>query len=829
MQLGIDLVRSRVKSLGRLGSELYVYLMKEFKNIKNIEKIVSMKTSDQFKEAMRLQKNYKNKNNKNKDLAGLALSLLVCRAAVQIRLGDEEIKWLAETSVVSLEEVKLKLGDVTPLQLEYERDKKYYRIKQATGRGLKSNVWFSDVWESCVQICPSVAKRFYELSGYTRNFTNDQASVCVLSSIALARLVNDPVPLIIRMIHDPDGCKNLTVALKASGANSTDLGSLLCESVCLQGMPEAPINLLGICKERCSKDFDVIKFDYEHLSACINDILDAELDMSKYEYDDPEHIWASRWAWSTNGGHSRNIEKYEKKWRIDTSERMYRKSALENIRENGIKDFSGKVYVGASVKPELGKAGRAIMACDTISYVAFHHLLAPVEKAWRNRRVLLDPGRKGSSGIADMVRRIGKHGLNVMLDYDSFDTQHSLLAQKMVISQLIEKIGYPADLGIKLINSFDNMLIHCGGDLVGKATHALMSGHRGTSFINGVLNASYIKMCLGKRWYRMGSIHTGDDVYASFSEVGDIDVFFSEAKKYNIKMNPMKQSIGYVSAEFLRVCITEEYSVGYAMRSLARCVSGNWEVEDTHDPSQSLSVWMSMSWTLRNRCRSTNLLRCLVQSMERTTRIGKKKAESIMLGYRGIDGSPIMDTVARWQGYHVDRKVDDELSNRHLEANDKLLASRQYLSECLSEVEYEALKRLRVDVLTDMGLASYAKNSHIKDQSASIASIDLRPLPVVNTKGSVEYENMNRDRDENCGILLKYPVLSMYKDKLNYEDIAEIFRMLNISITESWRVQAWGEDFGFNVVHGNLSFSDAASCSRYVDRRIVYVRRLCYV
>lgn len=715
---------------------------------------------------------------------------------------------------------------VTREQILEEGVYRPYRIKRPNMEGLKSNVWFTDVWKSLQAQQPGLAIEFLNWSAYTSGWTNDKASACLMAAVALNEVIEHAMEYSIRMINDPVGCKNLTVLLKGLGMNSDSLGSMITESISLQGMPEQKLDLHSEVKMRC-KPGNTIKFNDLDLIRCINKIFDEEIDLEKYRPESSDDTWSKRWLWSTNGGHSRNVEKHEKKWRIDIKERMYRKSAMENYKRNAIDLFNGKVYVGGSVKPEIGKPGRVIMSCDTISYAAFSHLLMPVEQCWRNKSVLLDPGSLGPSGICRRVNNINNGRIHLMLDYDAFDTQHSLRAQTLVIDQLCKYLKYDDTRSKLLSDSFNRMLLHVDGKPIGYAQFSLMSGHRGTTFINSVLNKAYLMMAMGGSWEGFNSLHTGDDVYAAVNDYKLIDTFLDNISKYNIRMNPMKQSIGNVGAEFLRMGIRKKYSTGYMMRSIGRCISGNWEVEDVHDESESLSNWMNMGRTILNRSRSKQLIKLLSLSMSRSTRIMEEVCYNLMIGYQGIDGSNLQRPTASWYGYKIKR--DQKKDKINLPDEYGTNATDDYLSNHVTEVEKTVMTSLGISVKTDMLLASYAKNKRIHDQISKVESITLSSLYGMTTHGCRFFEELQNEQEEKNGVLLKYPLLNLMKTKMDRETTIHAIRMCGETPRTNWKLQAWGSEFGYNVIHGVLSFSDASVVSRYVGNKIVNVKYFCYL
>jgi hypothetical protein len=697
-----------------------------------------------------------------------------------------------------------------------------HRVKKPHGEGIKTNIFLSDLLSGLRSSNEMVVvSELSNMYGQIRNLTNDQVSSAILYGRALSGKVDNPLVYAMANVLDPDGCKSVNIMVKASGMNASEWGARLCETVTLQGMPETTPDVEELARKRTTREMDVVNIPSDDLRLAIQAILYEELDLTRYTEEDMDRLWSQRWLWCRNGGHSRNREKAEPKWKVDVPGRLYRKMAVETYKSNPIKDFNGKVYVGASIKPELGKPGRPIMSCDTVSYAAFHHLLVGVERAWRNRSVLLNPGGEGVWNICNKIRRMRERGVSVMLDYDSFDMQHSLTNQKIVIEELTQYIGYDTDKSANLIKSFDHMRIFAEGVDCGYATHSLMSGHRGTTFINSVLNCAYLRVCAGQLWSEIDSIHTGDDVYASTTSYDAIDTLLRKAKELNIRLNPMKQSIGFVGAEFLRVGIGHRACYGYAARSISRAVSGNWEVADPHDPSESLSTWSSMAWTLVNRTNNRWFAECLVPAMQSRTYLKRDVCRSILNGEKGIEYGPSRPSNSRWMGYRVIRDSDNDKREQRLVVPTN--ATNEYLSHHVGEVERRAIEMAGCDVKKEMVLSSYGKSDDVWTPARKVRKINLQPIGPIEMMGSVEYSRNNQWRDDpDKGVLNKYPLLMFLRRTLDKQQLRSILLMLDIQPTQNIEAQCWGVETNRNVARCMLPFSDVCRVSKYYNHRVVY-------
>ncbi len=200
-------------------------------------------------------------------------------------------------------------------------------------------------------------------------------------------------------------------------------------------------------------------------------------------YTDVDEFWTSRWLWCVNGAHNRLLERLEPKYSVGTDlpKQIHRRVFVERCERNPMYEWNGRTYYTASQKLEHGKR-RAIFSCDSVTYVNFEHLLRPIEHLWSNKTSILDPGAKGTTGILYEVT--SQPGCNVMLDYDDFNSQHSLESIQTLFSEVTRYTDYPHDLATRLINSFTNSEVYVQGQRMGILKGTLMSGHRATSFIN---------------------------------------------------------------------------------------------------------------------------------------------------------------------------------------------------------------------------------------------------------------------------------------------------------------------------------------------------------
>lgn len=764
----------------------------------------------------------------------LSFSLLVMKSAVQFDIDDSLIPFIFKIMFPTLDYKS------TSLNFHLEKKLKFFGIKREKSEGRKTNIFFSDVSNSLKKKNIGLWEYFNSISGNMKGFTNDQASSALIWADCN---FNDygikSAEYAIQIVKYPIVCKTLNIIIKSSGSNIKPKFSKLTEAYCLQGMSIDDGILKDAVSRRLKKDFhdDVVHFNSNELRSVVRKILLDEIDIENYEYIDSDKLWNERWGWFVNGSHNNNISLHEEKWKIKTDERMYRRSCSENIDFNPIDNFDGRVYVGSSFKKEIGKSGRTICSCDTQSYTAFHHLLSPVEKCWRGNRVILDPGKLGNGGTCQEVRNL-RQGINVMLDYDEFDMQHQNLAQQIVIDELCEILNFPVKYRKNLVESFDRSLLHCNGITLGYTTHSLMSGHRGTTFINSVLNASYIRMSCGDRiWKEFDSRHTGDDVVGTLNNLEDLSYLLDNMKKFNIRMNPMKQSIGYISKEFLRICINDKFSIGYFCRTLGRSISGNWETPKILDNEQFLNTWLSNGRSLINRSFNVRIGDLLSSSMSKSTGIKIKICSEMLKGKIGVGNGPVYSSNGYWCGYEIiDRYYKDKNDNgvRGVEEiiknkSYKTCATDSYLVNKATVLEQEVYSTLGLSPIPYMLNASYARNQCLEGLTSHVSGIVLGQKKVVRLRTLVVYESevfSKKSKNKILTLYEKYPLLNFVKNNINKTMLYEILK--KSILTEDEKVKTLEEKVdGGNYIKGFLSYADASSIKR--NNSIVTVLHQCFI
>nr|WMV94329.1 RdRp [Hymenoscyphus albidus victorivirus 1] len=628
----------------------------------------------------------------------------------------------------------------------------------------------------------------------------------------------------------PATAKNVSVALKALGAQTTREGALLVEADTLQGRLAGPVDLDAESRYRCdpqgvaSKVIDQPDVLRPHIRA----IVDAELRDRQLDLPDLHSWWSSRWLWCVNGSQTTASSLalgIDPKRNRATHTRDYRRMASEAVEFEPITAWDGRTSVSASIKLENGKQ-RAIFACDTTSYFAFSYILGETEKQWRNERVILNPGAGGHIGISRRVRNCQKGGgVNLMLDYDDFNSHHATSTMKIVFEVLCEKFRAPAWLTRTLTDSFDSMYLKYDG-AAHRILGTLMSGHRGTTFINSVCNAAYVRCAVGGSTFdRMLSLHAGDDVYIRCNTLSDCERILYSCKSFGCRMNPTKQSIGFVGAEFLRVAISKTASYGYYARGVAGFVSGNWTTFDPLLPAEGLSNAVAGARTLINRSGSPSLPRLLAPALRWTRGIGTRNLIGLLSGELALTGAPVFNS----DGWirNLEMKVP-QITTPPPAPSWSRYATRDYLTDHVSPLEVTAINMAGVDAASLLVASSYSKGLN---ESAGMPT----PRPVfIKVKPRFAYGFVSAidllDTKTERGVLSSFPILRLFESRLSEANLRELVLLAGGDHTaHNIREVAFGKTAESKNIIGALSYGDAASLSQRTSSDNIFSLHPVYV
>lgn len=811
----------RVKQFGVLGKTLLPFL----KN--NDLYLISRPPSLQWLHLDRLVTN-------NEYVKAIAFSLLICKYPMQIQLPESVVVALCWACFSG----EFYVYDINEKMYDYDRNvvvnvdgelygQHVYKFKTVAGAQSKLNMYFSEVW---TEICNnySVCADSFRTSAYlTDGFYNDQASAAALYSVVLSGKFINSATFACALVRWPDVAKVVNVAIKSLGINGTQLGAMLCEANTLTGRGVGEIDLRDEGLYRCVESrvsMKVVNVDSSALRAAVRRVIMSEL-AEMPEFDDVETFWDRRWVWCVNGSHSKSLLKVHPEAVIPdlgVSE-VHRRVFAENIASEPISSWDGVGAYGASLKLEHGKL-RALFAGDSLTYFAFEHLLRPVEKVWTGHRVVLDPGRGGLVGMVERIRKLRERAaVNVMVDYDDFNSQHSIESMKIVFTELCDIVGYSKDLTDNIVSSFDKQNIFVGGEWLGVLKGTLCSGHRATTFINSVLNAAYMAVSYESFW-SLKSVHVGDDVYVGCSDFDQAVSILDSMAKDGFRINPVKQSVGVHTAEFLRTAITSKGAWGYVCRSIASCVSGNWLVKFRQSPDEALRTMVQHSWTLMNRSNDSKVWRLLCRSVCRLTRIKGERVRLLLSGSVALGDGPVRSrtTFYRYMSPVISARFRDDVEYNNKLRNVISYATDSYLSKCLDPVEAYALHAAQKSVKLAMLDSSYSKTL-AKDVNFDDGNEECKFVTGVKAlSGAITVERAIHHRAVD-GVLSRYPVLHLLKKAMTLRIVKLCLKMLGVAAGVDPMLTAWGSESHGVVVDGVIPYSDACHLGNCVLESILVV------
>lgn len=552
----------------------------------------------------------------------------------------------------------------------------------------KVNLRFCDVWYDCRTYYGEVAKVVAKCSPILRNMLNDEATSWLMWLCGTYTKLGGAAFATVEVFAlRPDALKALNTVSKSLGVQRFTWGRDVCELNTLAGRGVGGLDVQQDVRTR----IDMAAFlnekaavcDPVRLRECIKKVCRDEM-AAKPKWGPIEDYWSRRWLYTKSGSHTRRIEDILYGGRLDLPSQPTRREFAESVEHPVVAVGEARVDAGFSAKEEHGKT-RAIYGCDSRSYFTFDYLLRPIEAVWRNANTLLDPGRLPQTLMYERLRR--NAGLRYMLDFDDFNSQHTLEAMKMVIEVACESA--PRHVREWCIESWDNMYVHYGTGTDAKSARmvgTLPSGHRATTFVNTILNAAYCLYASSDYMSGLRSFHCGDDVVV-FGDNAVVSKFIREVDSSPFRVNPSKQSVGTEVGEFLRVSFLKEYAGGYGARGIASLVSGNWVTSNRLDKKAYIETLLRGLWTLCSRFGDPLLGALGVTSIRRRVPEVASLAYELCTHKISLNGTPV-STASRGREVTVLR-VEGGVAKTKQQLLDKSYASDAFLH---NHVDFKLLK-----------------------------------------------------------------------------------------------------------------------------------------
>ncbi|AAB50024.1 RNA dependent RNA polymerase [Leishmania RNA virus 1 - 1] len=690
----------------------------------------------------------------------------------------------------------------------------YYQLKVHVGAQKKVNLTAIEVIRGCQHECSVVYCEFVRYSAYFAGLYDDQVAAILLYAVAAhnvqgfgARFCVLWALMCVRIAGFAD---DINIYIKHRGMSG--LLPQLVEMKCLLGRGVNEIDVETEARRRLDVgSLSMQRLDENELRAAVRLIYSEEL-RRPVTYPLICDFWSSRWLWAANGSHSRALEHAHPELATRKEGQAYRKAVMEQWQHNPMDRWDGTVYVTPSAKLEHGKT-RLLLACDTLSYMWFEYALRPVERIWENSNVILDPGSMGNCGIATRINgwRNGMPGQSFFaVDYDDFNSQHTLMSQKIVFEELFHHIGYNASWVKTLVDSFDSMELWIKGKCAGIMAGTLMSGHRATSFINSVLNRAYI-ICAGG--HVPTSMHVGDDILMSCT-LGHADNLIANLNRKGVRLNASKQVFSKTSGEFLRVAHREHTSHGYLARVISSAVSGNWVSDHTLNQQEALMNAIVCCRGILNRSlpgEKNPVVRVISRSVSKRTKIEEKTIRLLLSGRACLKGGVVYGEQTNYiQVYRINCRVERSEEKlppyRH--------ATEDYLNNHLADIEVMAVRQYGSDIADIMAQASW-KKSMSTEGAEDVSRLSLqrdKTLPCLHCITEKETSLL----PVRYGLFSSYPILMMLKDRIPIKEA------LKLAVTIGYRPQPnsdleldlWGESNNSCAIEGVLPYNEATSLAQ---------------
>lgn len=371
-----------------------------------------------------------------------------------------------------------------------------------------------------------------------------------------------------------------------------------------------------------------------------------------------------------------------------------------------------------------------------------------------------------------------------------------------------------------LVGSFEKMYISHGG-LKHHVLGTLMSGHRGTTFINSVLNAVYIRAAIGgPRFDALVSLHTGDDVYIRAPTLSECATLLDATRAYGCRMNPTKQSIGFKRAEFLRMGIGERASYGYLARSVAALACGNWYNPNPMTPWEGFNSLVTSARSIINR--AGGLLRLgelLAPAVRHGHSISFKTRATLIDGERAIEGSPVYGVDFKLRTYEVTMPKAEEIP---IQPGWRTNATRDYLLDHVSPIEAEALSLAGSDVTTMMVAASFGKGLD-RSKFRQLPEFSLRRNKDRAALGFTDISSL-LTTIPRVGCLSGYPLLNLVAGRLRQDELRHLVLLVGGDANAAdLKLEAFGAESRTRNIIGTLPFSDAVNLGKRTRSDNIYV------
>lgn len=264
------------------------------------------------------------------------------------------------------------------------------------------------------------------------------------------------------------------------------------------------------------------------------------------------------------------------------------------------------------------KALRALFPANIAHYIIFSYFLNALEKATIPEDTLIKGGMGKELRLMYNWTGLAGNMSKLMYDFKNFNIQHSIEDMQTTLNAayaFMSKGEEHREMRAActwLTQSFSQMwYVKDTGEKI-RFTRGLLSGWRGTSWINTILNKAYVTIARYncKRLYKFDPVvmyvGAGDDVAIAGNTIHQLSCFYRVMGRIGYEATTSKQLLGTNVAEFLRNTYSTGGCIGSVHRSLSQFISGNWLSAEFKTPYERLAgIRDALAMAKRRGCGNT--------------------------------------------------------------------------------------------------------------------------------------------------------------------------------------------------------------------------------
>lgn len=329
---------------------------------------------------------------------------------------------------------------------------------------------------------------------------------------------------------------------------------------------------------------NVAKVDANEVYAITRAVfVDAVAGGKRYNPVDYKDYWATRWQWATLGSvhsqHPADAAYVSPEHKLKN--KFYTLNSMPDLPLRHWLSRPPELHAWASVKWEWGKQ-RAIYGTDLTSYILFDFVMKGCEEYFPSYVPV--GGTATPEHVQQQVRKLQSQGIPFCMDYEDFNSQHSVPAMQAVLRAFYDV--YSASMSIDqreafswCFSSLEHQFVHnnIAHAPTYRATATLFSGWRLTTFVNTALNFAYATIIARRAGIRMiDRLHNGDDALIALEQPGHAFRMMAAAQALNIRVKAEKSNLASI-VEFLRVDTSGGQGKQYLSRAIATLVHSRTE------------------------------------------------------------------------------------------------------------------------------------------------------------------------------------------------------------------------------------------------------------